>query len=112
MRNQLASLIAGTIIFLATVAAWLYGELNHINTSALLTMSVPVIGALFMVGGINAARDAAQQAASQTNGAMDTRIKAQVAAALGDRDAARTRQAIGDVSSNASNDEIVTRPLP
>ena len=93
-----AMMIIGTIVFVATLGAWLFAEFNHIGTVALLAFAAPVVVALFVGQQLGATRDAAQQAAAQTNGALDSRIKAGVAAALADRDAARTRQANGDIS--------------
>ena len=105
-------MIIGTVIFVATLAAWLYAETHDVDTSALLAFAVPVVGALFLSSGISAARSAAEQSANQTNGSMDAKIRAAmgsalsehdgaleaaVSAALAKRDAARTRQALGDI---------------
>ena len=111
-RPTLAMMIIGAVIFVCVTAAWLTAEFNHIGTGALLAFAVPVVGALFIGQQLGATRDAAQQAASQTNGALDARIKAGVAAALADRDAARTRQAKGDISREtlAIPGELVTLP--
>ena len=79
-------------------AAWLYGEsVAHVDTTIVWTVSGPIILALFVGHQLGATADAAQQAANQTNGVLGDRIKAAVAAALADRDAARTRQAQGDI---------------
>lgn len=99
-RPSNGMMIVGTIVFCVTVAAWLLAEYLGIDTAVLLPFAVPVVGALFIAGPIGAARDAAQQAAQQTNGVLGDRIKAAVAAALADRDAARTRQAVGDVAED------------
>lgn len=99
-RPTLAMMIIGAVIFVCVTVAWLVAEFNHIGTGALLAFAVPVVAALFVGQQLGATRDAAQQAASQTNGALDSRIKAGVAAALADRDAARTRQAKGDISAD------------
>ncbi|MGW5239503.1 hypothetical protein ACWEOW_11270 [Monashia sp. NPDC004114] len=96
---QLAMLGAGTLITLAVIAAWLWGKTNGIETTELMAFAVPVVGALFLVTPLTKAADSAAQAAQQTNGAMDARIKSAVSAALADRDAARTRQAVGDVGT-------------
>ena len=95
-------MVFGTIIFVATLAAWLYGEQMGVETTTLWTVSTPVVMALFIGTAVGEAADAARQAAAQTNGAMDPRIKAAVAAALADRDAARTRQAVGDLGDAGS----------
>ena len=86
-------LILGTIIFVTVTAAWLFAEFHHIGTGALLAFAVPVVGALFIGHQLGATATAAQQAASQTNGGLDARIKAGATAALAERDATRTMQA-------------------
>ena len=108
-------LIIGTIVFVVTIAAWLVAEFNHVPTGALLAFAVPVVAALFLANGLNRTAAAAQQAAAQTNGALDARIKSGVAAGIAEqlpaietaaaaanakRDAARTRQAQGDISQS------------
>ena len=108
-------LIIGTIVFVVTIAAWLVAEFNDVPTGALLAFAVPVVAALFLANGLNRTTAAAQQAAAQTNGALDARIKAGVAAGIAEqlpaietaaaaanakRDAARTRQAQGDISQS------------
>ena len=92
-RPTLAMLIVGTIIFVTVTAAWLFAEFHHIATGALLAFAVPVVGALFIGHQLGVTATAAQQAASQTNGALDARIKAGATAALAERDATRTMQA-------------------
>lgn len=89
----------GVVIFIATLAAWLYGETAHIDTTIVWTVSGPIILALFVGHQLGTTSDAAKQAASQTNGTMEARVKSAVAAALADRDAARTRQAAGDIGA-------------
>ena len=111
-RPSTAALTVGTILFVVLVGAWLFAELNGIGTGPLLALAGPIIAGLFLAGPIGEARSAAQAAAAQTNGVMDSRFKAAataalseqheatkaaVAAALADRDAARTRQALGDI---------------
>ena len=111
-------LVIGTIVFIVTIAAWLIAEFNHVPTGALLAFSVPVVAALFLANNLNRTAEAAQQAAAQTNGALDARIKAGVAAGIAEqlpaieqaaaaanakRDAARTRQAQGDISHAAAS---------
>ena len=93
----LRSLVAGVLTFALVLGSWLYGEILGIDTSVLWPVAVPVILGL-LVGEVigNASRNSAQ-AAQQTNGVMDDRIKASVASALADRDAARTRQSRGDI---------------
>lgn len=96
--QTVAAMMFGTIIFLATLAAWLYGEAHNIDTGVVWTVTTPVIGFLFIGGALNKTADAAEQAAIQTNGSMDAKIKSAVSSALADRDKARTRQAQGDIS--------------
>lgn len=98
-RPTIAMLIIGMVIFVSTLAAWVFAEVNGISTGALLAFAVPVVGALFVGHQIGKAADAAQQAANQTNGVMESRIESAVASALARRDAARTRQAQGDIST-------------
>lgn len=90
--------VLGVVVFVVVVGAWLAGKRWGIDTSELVAFSVPVIGALFLVGPINKAADSSAQAAAQTNGVLGARIEAAVSAALAKRDAARTRQAQGDIS--------------
>jgi hypothetical protein len=89
----------GVVVFVATLAAWLYGEAHHVDTTIVWTVAGPIILALFVGHQLGTTSDAAKQAASQTNGVLDARVKAAVAAALADRDAARTRQAQGDIGT-------------
>ncbi len=102
MKNQptLGTMIIGCIIFLGVLAAWLYAESRDIDTSALLAFAVPVVSALFLSGAVQRGAEAAERAANQTNGALDGRIQAAVSAALANRDAARTRQARGDIAAD------------
>lgn len=90
--------VLGALLFCAVIAAWTFCKLRQIDTTELLAFAVPVIGALFLVGPINQAAQASQQAAAQTNGVLDARIQSAVSSALAKRDAARTRQANGDIS--------------
>jgi hypothetical protein len=101
MNSRTVDRVLGAILFVAVIAAWVYCKVQGINTTELLAFAVPVIGALFLVGPINAAASSASQAATQTNGMMGPRIEAAVASALAKRDAARTRLAQGDISETA-----------
>lgn len=98
--GELPRIVSGTVITVATIAAWLYGALHNLDTGPLFALVVPIVGALFLVGQISSARDAAQQAASQTNGTLEARVVSAVSSALAARDAARTRQANGDISQS------------
>jgi len=106
-RPTLAMLIVGTVIFVTVTAAWLFAEFHQIGTGALLAFAVPVVGALFIGHQLGATATAAQQAASQTNGALDARIKAGATAALAERDATRTMQAQQQIQPAASGVLVV-----
>lgn len=103
--NGLGQQVIGAVIFVVVTAAWVFCKLNKLETGELLAFAVPVVGALFLVGSVDRAgdkaekaADAASQAAQQTNGVLDARIQSAVSKALATRDAARTRQAQGDIS--------------
>ena len=102
--NNLGPMIVGVIVFVATLTCWLVAEMNGISTGPILGFAVPVVGALFIGNNISAARSAAEQAANQTNGSLEARVKAGTAAALADRDAARTRQTRGDISADTETE--------
>lgn len=97
---QLAQLVAGTVITVATIAAWLWGKTHGVDTGELMAFVVPIVGALFLVTAVGRGTEAAQAAAAQTNGMLDARVKAAVSSALADRDQARTRQLQGDISED------------
>lgn len=99
---QLVMIAAGTIIVLATLAAWLYAAKNGIESSPLWAFSIPIAGALLIGHQLSRVGENAKQAAVQTNGNMEARMKAAAAQALAERDAARTRQAQGDISEDVN----------
>lgn len=101
-RRELIAYVTGTVIVLATLGAWLYAEANGIGTGPLLGFVVPVVGALFIGRNLGTAKEAAQQAATQTNGGLEARVKSATAQALAERDAARTRQVQGDITYTAT----------
>lgn len=111
-RPTIAMLIIGTIVFVAVLACWLLAEFNHIGTGALLAFAVPVVSALFLANNLTRTASAAQQAASQTNGMLDARVKAAVTAALSDRDAARTWQAQQAQTVPATSVSVAPDPEP
>ena len=113
MKNQptLGMMVIGCIIFLGVLAAWLYAESRNIDTSALLAFAVPVVSALFLAGTVQRGAEAAERAANQTNGALDGRIQAAVSAALANRDAARTRQARGDIATGDPSAAVTEQTL-
>ena len=92
--------IVGLILAVTTIAAWLYAEGQGINSGPLFIFVVPIVTALFIGHNLGATKEAAQQAAAQTNGPLKDRMKSAVAEALAERDAARTRQAQGDISTD------------
>lgn len=102
--------ILGAVLFCAVIGAWIFAKLHDVDTTELLAFAVPVIGALFLVGPINQAAQSSAQAAQQTNGVLDARIQAAVSKALATRDAARTRQALGDISEAVASPTDTTAP--
>ena len=96
-----ATMTFGVIIFVSTLAAWLFGEFQGVDTTILWAVATPVVMALFVGGQLGRVAESSAAAATQTNGSMSERIKAAVSSALADRDAARTRQSQGDVSHPA-----------
>ena len=108
MRTWVTMLI-GLGVLGMSLAAWLYGEKNGIDTRVLWTVVPSLLIALFIGNSIGTntevtqkAADAAQMAATQTNGTLAPRIEAAVSSALAKRDAARTRQAQGDISQDVT----------
>ena len=59
------TMIFGTIIFVATLYAWLYAEQHSIDSSVLWPVAVPVITALFVGQQLGAIGKAANQAVVQ-----------------------------------------------
>ncbi|MFT3876187.1 MAG: hypothetical protein QM708_07185 [Propioniciclava sp.] len=95
----LRSLVAGIIMTGLFLGAWLAAEQSGVDSSPIWVIAGPVILGLLVGEVVASASRNSAQAASQTNGVLDARIKAAVSAALADRDAARTRQAQGDIST-------------
>lgn len=94
---NLSTMVIGVILFLASLAAWIYCAERGINTDILWAVVVPILTALFIGHQLGTTAENAQKAADQTNGSLEPRVKAAVASALADRDKARTRQIQGDV---------------
>jgi len=94
---NMGMLIAGCFVFGISIGGWLYASVSHIDATPILGFAIPIVGALFVGNSLGKAADNAAQAAAQTNGALDSRIKAAVSSALADRDFARTRQQHGDI---------------
>lgn len=103
MKPNTSTMIFGVIIFLAALGAWLWGETHNVNTDILWIVTTPVIGALFIGHQLGATAEHAQQAANQTNGLLEGRVKSAMSSALADRDAARTRQT--QVDKGATDDD-------
>lgn len=103
------SLVAGTVIFLATLAAWLYGAQAGVDTTMLWAVSTPLVLGLFLGETVTAAATSARQAAIQTNGSLEGRVKAATAQALAERDAARTRQVLGDIGPTPVDTTVAAR---
>jgi hypothetical protein len=115
-RGTLGIQIVGAFLFTVTLAALYFIGKAGMDTGPIFYIAGPVISAIFLAPGINSAADAAKQAALQTNGSLKPAVKSAVAeaiseqvpdivksassAALADRDAARTRQAQGDISQD------------
>ena len=97
--SDIPTKIIGVVVFLAVLAAWLYGEERGVDTEILWITATPVIMALAVGQGLANTANAAKQAADQTNGTLEARIQASLTSALAARDAARTRQAAGDIAT-------------
>jgi hypothetical protein len=110
--QTVAAMAFGTVIFIATLVAWLYGSQRGIDTTVLWSVVTPVIGFLFIGGALSKTADHAEQAAIQTNGSMEAKIKAQVSSALADRDAARTWQATSPLAPPVRVDAQVPQMEP
>lgn len=99
MRPTWQTMAFGVGVFAVSTAAWLYGEVHHLDTTILWAVATPVVLGLLLGDGISHAASAARQAADQTNGQLESRVQTAVSQALAARDAARTRQARGDIDA-------------
>ncbi len=63
-----ATLAAGVVIILALMAAFLWGEEHDVDTSPLLAIISPVVGALFLVPRLGNLQQTTQQVQRNTNG--------------------------------------------
>lgn len=104
-RLSVGHLVAGTVIYITTIAAWILAASRGIDTGPLFYMAGPVVAGLFLLQPLTKAADNAQLAAQQTNGVLDKRIETAVSSALAKRDAARTRQTVGDISTEPTKEE-------
>lgn len=100
-RPPLGASLVGLAYLVVLVGAWLLAESMHIPTEPLWLITPLVLGVVLIGQPLSTIASNAKAAATQTNGSMDARIQAGVARALADRDAARTRQAVGDSGLSA-----------
>lgn len=90
--RDLAILIgSGTVIVVATIVAWLYGESHGIDTTPLFIFTTPIVTALFLVKTLSSLGQDVRSAKDSLNGGFDERLKGLVASALADRDASIAR---------------------
>lgn len=68
--NQLATLVAGMVALVVTIAAYIACEALHINSGPVIAVSGPVIAALLLRDGIQRVEAKADQAVKNTNGAL------------------------------------------
>ncbi len=110
-RPSISMMVIGTVIFVAVLGAWLFAEMHDIPGSSgiIFTFAGPVVTALFLSGRIGQAADAATQAAIQTNGTLEQRVQTAVSKALAVRDAARTRQELGDIGATPTDTTILAK---
>lgn len=97
--SKIAPLIAGCVVFVATMVGWLIAETHGVDSEPIFYVAAPVISTLFLAPGINKAVEASTEAARNTNGVLDSRVQAAVTSALAHRDAARTHQAEQDAAN-------------
>lgn len=69
------TLVAGTVIVLGTIAAWLLAEDRGIETGPLFGMVVPVVSALLIMGRVSAVHDTTRKVERQTNGELTRRLE-------------------------------------
>lgn len=63
-----ATLGAGVVVALAMIVAFLWGESHDVDTTPLLAILSPVVGALFLVPKVAAIERNTEQVQRQTNG--------------------------------------------
>ena len=105
---RLYAMVVGLMLFTVTCVAWLFAAIHNVDPGPLFYIAGPVISAIFLAPAVGDAAKSASLAANNTNGQLDGRIKSAMASALSERDATRTRQAVGDISiDNAAIAPIV-----
>lgn len=97
MKVNVTTMVFGTIVFMCSLGAWLYASEHGLQTDIIWTVTVPIIIGLFLGEQLSKTASNAAKAVEQTNGSLSAKIETIVARALANRDAARTRQAQGDV---------------
>lgn len=96
-NGNVAPLISGTAIILAMMGAFLWGESHNVDTTPLLAILSPVIGALFIVPRISTLERRTEAVQRSTNGHLTQvtadrdRLQAEVAAL---REIAASRDAV------------------
>lgn len=106
-----SSMLVGLGVLVVVVVAWLYGATHGVDVTPLWAIAPALLVALFLGAGVAQAGQFAQQAAQQTNGALDARIAKVMSDQLANRDAARTRQAVGDISQPTAADDMTPAAL-
>ena len=91
-QRSVSSMVIGTILFVFSLAAWVYCAERDINTDILWAVVVPILTALFIGHQLGSIGENAQKAAEQTNGTLIPRVEAAVQTAMAKRDAARLYQ--------------------
>ena len=66
--SSTATLAAGVVMALAMIAAFLWGETHSVDTTPLLAILSPVVGALFLVPKVSAIERRTEAVQRQTNG--------------------------------------------
>ena len=109
---RLYVMIVGLLIFTVTCVSWLFAAIHKVDPGPLFYIAGPVIASIFLAPAIGDSAKNSAIAANNTNGQMDGRIKSAVASALSERDATRTRQAVGDISIDNAAILPIPRPTP
>lgn len=83
-----ATLVAGVVVFLSTIGAYVYMETHGYGTAQLLALAGPVIAALLITKHVTTLtrkqNEQIETVVQQTNGQLDARIREQVRAAITD----------------------------
>lgn len=74
-RLDALTLILGTVVVLATMAAYLYAQVRGIEVDALLAFVVPVVSALLIVRQVDKVHATTKQVEKQTNGELTRRLE-------------------------------------